>query len=70
MPFGILVAFLGFFLLADPWGAGLLSMVVSVGVLAIPLVVLLVATGAAARVIRRDETRRAPTSEVPAERNG
>lgn len=55
VPFGILVAFLALFLLVDPWRPGLRSVVVSVGALLVPIVVLLLATGAAARLIQHSE---------------
>lgn len=56
VPFAILVAFLVLFLAVDPWRPGRVSTVVSVGVLVGPIVVLLLATGAVARLIQADET--------------
>lgn len=55
VPFGILVFFLLLILVVNPWRLGGLSLIVSVGVLAIPIVVLLVATWVAARVLQTDQ---------------
>lgn len=55
VPFGILVFFLGLFVVSDPWGPGLRSRVVGVGLLVVPIVVLLLATGVAAHFIEHDQ---------------
>lgn len=56
VPFAILVFFVGFLLAVDPWRPDLRSVVVAVAVLGVPIVVLLGATVAAARLIQADET--------------
>jgi len=55
VPFAVLVFFLALYLVYDPWGPGLLSLVVGVGLLLVPIGVLLLATGTAAHFIQRDE---------------
>lgn len=55
IPLAILVFFLVFFLAYDPWQPGLLGLILEIGLLLIPIVVLLLATGVAAWLIQQDE---------------
>lgn len=55
VPLGMLVAFLALFAVYDPWPAGVLSSLWGFALLVIPLVGLVVATAAVARMIQAGE---------------
>ena len=55
VPFGIIVFFLAYYLVVDPWPRDLLALFWEVTLHLVPLVLLLLATGAAAWLIQADE---------------
>ena len=60
-PFGILVFFLVYFLVYDPWPPDPLALFWEVVLHLVPIVLLLVATGVAARLIQADEDAERPS---------
>ena len=55
VPFGIIVFFLAYYLIFDPWPSGLLALFWEVVLHLVPIVLLPLATGAAAWLIQADE---------------